>query len=172
MVARRGVFGVFGEETVDVAIDPSNCVWIVKATDGRVLMQVPWLWIYDQRQLGDYRKGLRSDFLTEDEYVTHRSRWEAFEVCLCAYPLTSEDKRLLDLRYPGITTQRQYRVRNPIWQPAVREDERSVEQRTPPPSQTTANVVRQPPAAVASTPLDTTQVPETAHEAGERKLLL
>lgn len=170
-MARHGVAGIFGEDTVDVALDRDSCAWTVKAADGRVLLQVPWLWAYDQTQLGQrvfHRKG----FLTQDEYVAHSSRWEAFEVCMCAYPLTQQDKQLLERRYPGITSRRQYVVHNPIWQPEVPVAPPRRPARTQARERTTTPVPD--PPAMLSTAQDTPapQVQETAHEAGERKLLL
>jgi hypothetical protein len=166
-MARHGVAGIFGESTVDVDLDPQNCAWTVKAADGRVLMQVPWAWAYDQTALGK-RVYHRRHFLTNDEYVAHSSRWEAFEVCMCAYPLTSDDKRLLEARFPGITTKQQYVVSDPIWLPEVRDPRPRTPRRnrTPAPTPTPEDVLSPPAQATATTP------PETAHEAGERKLLL
>jgi hypothetical protein len=166
-MARRGVAGIFGEHTVDVDLDPQNCAWTVKATDGRVLMQVPWTWAYDQAPLGK-RVYHRKHFLTNDEYVAHSSRWEAFEMSMCAYPLTSEDKRLLEARFPGITTKQQYVVADPIWQPEPRSRTTPAPRRnrTPTPTPLPEDVLSPP----AQPPATTT--PETAHEAGERKLLL
>lgn len=165
---RHGVAGIFGEHTVDIDLDVQNCAWTVKAADGRVLMQVPWAWAYDQTALGR-RVYHRKHFLTNDEYVAHSSRWEAFEVCMCAYPLTSDDKRLLEARLPGITTKQQYVVADPIWLPEPRNPRpprTPRRNRTPAPTPTPADVLSPPAQATATTP------PETAHEAGERKLLL
>lgn len=173
-MARRGVAGIFGEAVVDVDRDPQNCAWTVKAPDGRVLLQVPWRWVYDQTDLGK-RAYHRSRFLTDDEFVAHSSRWEAFEVCLCAYPLTTEDRRLLDLRYPGITTKRSYIVIDPIWQPepqsrpdpwAEPPPRTPRRNRTPTPTPIPADVLSPPATPAVETPVETT------HEAGERKLLL
>lgn len=158
--------GIFGEDVVDVVLDASICAWIVKATDGRVLLQVPWLWAYDQRQLGK-RTAIPHDFLTRDEYVAHRSRWEAFEVCMCAYPLTAEDKRVLDQRFPGISTQRQYRIQHSIWQP----EQREAEQR-PQAERSRAGRPAQQPVAEVVVANEPAQTPEIAPEAGERRLLL
>lgn len=164
---RHGVSGILGEHTVDVEIDNQNCAWTVKAVDGRVLLQVPWRWIYDQTDLGK-RVYHRRHFLTEDEYLMHSSRWEAFEVCLCAYPLTSEERARLDARYPGITSRRSYIVLDPIWQPEPRQPTTPPPRRnrTPAPTPPSEDVVASP------RPLPAETTVETAHEAGERKLLL
>lgn len=169
MASRRGVAGIFGEAVVDVDRDLQSCAWTVKALDGRVLLQVPWRWVYDQTDLGK-RALHRNHFLTNDEYVAHSSRWEAFEVCLCAYPLTTVDRRLLDARYPGITTNRSYVVFDPIWQPEP-QSRPEPPPRTPRRNRTTAPTP--PPADVLSPPAPPpADTPETAPEAGERKLLL
>lgn len=166
-MGRHGVLGIFGEQTVDVEHNHSALSWVVKATDGRVLLQVPWYWAFDQTHLGK-RVYNRRHFLTEDEYVAHASRWEAFEVCMCACPLTSVEKGLLEQARPGFTSRAQYVVANPIWRPdPVRpaRPTRPVRDPTPVPVPTRADVVEEPqPIAVKE--------PETAHEAGERKLLL
>lgn len=167
-MARRGVAGIFGEAVVDVDRDPQNCAWTVRAPDGRVLMQVPWRWAYDQTDLGK-RVYHRRDFLSRDDYVAHSSRWEAFEVCMCAYPLTAEDRRSLEGRFPGVTTRQQYVVVDPIWslEPVTRPVSRSSRpNRTSAPTLTPENVLSPPRQE------QPTEQPETAHEAGERKLLL
>jgi hypothetical protein len=163
-MARRGVAGIFGEHEVDVDLDLGALAWRVCASDGRLLMQVPWRWAYDQTDLGK-RVYHRNNFLTRDEYLAHNSRWEAFEVCMCAYPLTSEERTLLEARFPGITSRRQYVVADPIWQPEPRNrPTRPARNRTPPAIDTAPPVVSPPPEPPTTV--------ETAHEAGERKLLL
>lgn len=176
-MGRHGVAGIFGEHTVDVEHNPSALAWVVKAIDGRVLLQIPWYLAYDQTTLGK-RVYHRRHFLTHDEYVAHSSRWEAFEVCMCACPLTSAEKQLLEAGRPGLTSRPQYVVSDPIWQPEPRapplppvlappSPSRSRE-RTQPAVPTSGNVV-----ANEQLPAPTTQPePEVAHEAGERKLLL
>jgi hypothetical protein len=163
---RHGVAGIFGEHAVDVEVDPQNCAWTVKAADGRVLLQVPWRWAYDQTDLGR-RVFHRKHFLTNDEYVAHSSRWEAFEVCMCAYPLTTERKQMLEARFPGVTTKPQYVVADPIWQPEPESRPAPRPSRARP--RRTTDPVQTPEDALPSAP---PTPPEVAHEPGERKLLL
>lgn len=159
-MSRHGVSGIFGEQVVDAELDTSSCAWTVKTPDGRVLMQVPWRWAYDQTGLGPKRP--RRQFLTNDEFVAHASRWEAFEMCMCAYPLTADNKLALEARFPGITSNTAYVVSNPVWIPDAPPAPRP-RPRNPTPRPTPATV------DVLDTPA-TSQ--ETSHEAGERKLLL
>jgi hypothetical protein len=177
-MGRHGVAGIFGEHTVDVEHNPSALSWVVKAVDGRVLLQIPWYWAYDQTMLGK-RVYSRRHFLTNDEYVAHSSRWEAFEVCMCACPLTAAEKQLLEAGRPGLTSRPQYVVVDPIWQPESRIPQLPAFPLEPPlpsaPRNRTPRTVPATPVVVETQPLPTETKqpePETAHEAGERKLLL
>lgn len=154
---KHGVAGIFGETIVEVDLDLIGCAWVVKADDGRILMQVPWRWMYDQKELGK-RSYNERDFLTLDEFIIHTSRWEALEMCMCAYPLTYELKQLLDQKFPGMSKQRQHYVRNPIWRPANQTPPPDV--RPNQPSMPTPPVVEQEDQTVVD------------FDVGERKLLL
>lgn len=162
-MTRQGVAGIFGESVVDVESDPFACAWTVKTTDGRVIMQVPWRWAYDQTGLGSKRP--RRPFLTSDEIIAHTSRWEAFEMCMCACPLTSAERLLLENRFPGVTCGAMYVVLNPVWWPPDVDRQRPRPRASPDPTPR--------PVLLAVDMLDTpANPPETSHEAGDRKLLL
>jgi hypothetical protein len=169
--ARRpyGVSNLFGNTIVYVEVDDSALAWVIKNSEGAVVMNVPWRWAYDQRDIGD-RRWANSSRREGEGYAIH-SRWMAFEVAVHTNPLTPERTALLESRFPGMTSNPLFVVHNPPW-PTPLQAARSRAPSALIPREV-RNMVTVPENRDVLDILDQpTEVPETAPEPGERKLLL